>query len=366
MQPAPHVSIAKRHGQGCKPRPASHSINLEKNPFIPSIRCTKCYGYFHDKTKEIFMFKQIQFIILCGLLFLPNSVFARDCSYVAKIHSLDKIDHVGILRKNAKLPEWASKENRFLCAGDTVIAPKAVSKIIVEYYTNPTKQVKLNAGETYEVGELRSLCEKWCKLVAEIGYFYDRLTQTETSFVSSIPVFCRGEDGQLKPIFMPLARGEGADYEFFLFAQAGGIPLFWLGGEPDYQLWVKDATGKVIVDKTVKTNRYNLKLPSTAEGQRYELSISCRACKKVYRKPLVFVAPPPLPIENHFKVLSALSLDEDNNWRLEIWRQLAKMPKSKARNNFQQILILDYLDKFIDSINSTNSTVFKMEANFCK
>ncbi|MCK5524325.1 MAG: hypothetical protein KAI83_14430 [Thiomargarita sp.] len=59
--------------------------------------------------------------------------------------------------------------------------------------------------------------------------------------------------------------------------------------------------------------------------KNYELSISCKDCKKVYRKPLVFVAPP-LPIENNFKVLSALSLDEDKNWRLEIWRQLDKMP----------------------------------------
>jgi len=310
------------------------------------------------------MFKQIQFIMLCCLLFLFNNSFARDCRNVAKIHLFDKIAHVGILRKNAKLPEWASRENRDLCAGDTVIAPKAVSKIIVEYKTNPAKQVKLKAGETYEVGELRDTCGKWCKLLAEIGYLYEQLTQVETSLVSKRQVTGRGKDGQLNPIFMPLARTEGADYEFFLFARAASIPLFWHGGEPDYQLRVTDAKGKVVVDeKTVKTNRYNLKLPSTAEGQRYELSISCRACKKVYRKPLVFVAPPPLPIENNFKVLSALSLDEDNNWRLEIWRQLAKMPESQARNLFQQLLILDCVDKFIYSINST---VFKMDAKFCK
>jgi hypothetical protein len=189
------------------------------------------------------------------------------------------------------------------------------------------------------------------------------LTQIETLFVSRIPVFCRGEDGQLNPIFMPLARGEGVDYEFFLFARAGSISLFWHGGEPDYQLLVTDAKGKVVVDeKTVKTNRYDLQLPSTAEGQRYELAISCRACKKVYRKPLVFVAPPPLPIDNNFKVLSALSLDEDNNWRLEIWRQLAKMPESQARNLFQQLLILDCVDQFIESTDSSiDSSIFKMK-----
>ncbi len=309
------------------------------------------------------MFKQIQFIMLCGLLFFSNSSLARDCRNVAKIHLFDKIAHVGILRKNAKLPEWASQENRYLCAEDTVIAPKAVSKVIVEYYTNPAKQVKLNAGETYEVGKLRSPCGKWCKLLAEIGYLYEQLTQIETAFVSTIPVFGRGEDGQLNPIFMPLARTEGADYKFFLFARAGSIPLFWHGGEPDYQLQVTDAKGKVVVDeKTVKTNRYDLQLPSTAKGQRYELSISCRACKKVYRKPLVFVAPPPLPIENNFKVLSALSLDEDNNWRLEIWRQLAKMPESQARNLFQQLLILDCVDQFIEPTDSSiDSSIFKME-----
>jgi hypothetical protein len=288
------------------------------------------------------MLKQIQFITLCCLLFLSNNSFARNCDNVAKIHLFDKIDHVSILRKDARLPEWASQENRYLCAFDTVIAPKAISKLIVEYRTNPAKQVKLNAGETHEVGKLRSPCGKWCKLLAEIDRLYEQLTQTETSFVSNIPVFGRGEDGQLNPIFMPLARGEGIDYEFFLFAQSGNIPLFWHGGEPNYQLWVKDATGKVVVDKkAVKTNRYDLNLPSTAEGQRYELSISCQACEKVYRKSLVFVTPPPLPIENNFKAFSALSLDKDNNWRLEIWRQLAKMPNSKARKNFQQHLKSD-------------------------
>jgi hypothetical protein len=245
------------------------------------------------------MFKQISFIMLCYLVALSNSTLARDCDKVAKIHLFDRIDHVRILRKCAEKSNdyWASQENRDLCAGDTVLVPKAVSEVIVEYFTNPAKQVKLNAGDTYEVEKLRRPCGKWCKLLAEAGYFVEKLTQKETSFVSNIPVFGRGDDGQLKPIFMPLAAGEGADYEFFLFARAGNIPLFWDGGESDYQLLVKDATGKVVVDKkAIKTNRYDLKLPSTAEGQHYELSISCKACKKVYRKPLVFVAPPPLPI----------------------------------------------------------------------
>ncbi|HID99452.1 MAG TPA: hypothetical protein EYP59_04090 [Thiotrichaceae bacterium] len=287
------------------------------------------------------MSKPIQLIILCCLLALSNSSFARDCDKVAKIHRFDNIDHVSILRKEARLPEWASQINRELCAGDTVIAPKAISQLIVEYRTNPAKQVKLTAGETHEVGKLRGPCGAWCKLLNEIHYMYEQLTQIETPFVSNIQVFGRGEDGQLIPIFMPLARGEGPDYEFLLFAQAGNIPLFWHGGEPNYQLEVKDASGKVIVHKTVKTNHYDLKLPSTAEGQRYELSISCKACQKVYRKPLVFVAPPPLPIENKLKVFSALLLDEENNWRLEIWRQLEKLPASPKRQAFQQHLILD-------------------------
>jgi hypothetical protein len=287
------------------------------------------------------MSKPIQFITLCSLLALSNSSLARDCDKVAKIHRFDNIDHVSILRFDARLPEWASQVNRDLCAGDTVIAPKAISQLIIEYRTNPAKQVKLTAGETHEVGKLRGPCGVWCKLLAEMDYLYEQLTQIETDFVSNIPVFGRGADGQLIPIFMPLARGEGADYEFLLFAQAGNIPLFWHGGEPDYQLQVKDATGKVIVHKTVKTNRYDLKLPSTAEGQRYELSISCKACQKVYRKVLVFVAPPALPIDNQLKKLTALLLDEDKNWRLEIWRQLAKMAANPKRQAFQQHLILD-------------------------
>jgi len=286
------------------------------------------------------MFKPIQFIILCCfLLAFSNRTLAYDCDKIAKIHSIAKIAHISILRQEAKLPEWASEQNRYLCAGDTVIVPKAVSKIIVEYDTNPPKQQKLNAGDTYEVGKLRSPCGAMCKLLAEIDRLYEQLTRTSL-VATNIPAF--GEkDGKLKPIFMPLAAGEGADYEFVLFARAGSIPLFWHGGEPNYNLQVFDAKDKVVVDKTVKTNHYNLKLPSTAEEQYYELSISCKACKEVYRKPLVFVAEPPLLIEDKLKVLSALSLDEDKNWRLEIWRQLDKMPASPERDAFQQHLILD-------------------------
>jgi hypothetical protein len=291
------------------------------------------------------MSKPIQLITLCSVLALSNhSLLARDCDKVAKIHRFDKIDHVSILRKEARLPEWASQVNRELCAGDTVIAPKAISQLIVEYRTHPAKQVKLTAGETYQVGKLRGPCGVWCKFLNELDYLHEQLTQIETVFVSNIPVFGRGEEGQLIPIFMPLARGEGVDYEFFLFAQAGTIPLFWHGGEPNYQLEVKDAIGKVIVHETLKTNHYDLNLPSTAEGQRYEVSISCQACQKVYRKQLVFVTPPPLPIEHQLKQLSALSLDEDNNWRLEIWRQLDKLPASEQRDAFQKLLRADRLD----------------------
>jgi len=294
------------------------------------------------QTKQNIMSKPIQLIILCSLLALSNSpLFARDCDKVAKIHRFEKIDHVSILRKEARLPEWASQANRELCAGDTVIAPKAVSQVIVEYHTNPAKQIKLTAGKTHEVGKLHGPCGAWCKLLNEMHYLHEQLTQIETSLVSNIPVFGRGADGQLIPIFMPLAKGEGADYEFLLFAQAGNIPLFWHGGEPDYQLEVKDASGKVVVHKTLKTNRYDLNLPSTAEGQRYDLSIRCQACQKEYRKVLVFIAPPSLPIANKLKKLTALSLDEDNNWRLEIWRQLDKLPANPKRQAFQQHLILD-------------------------
>lgn len=287
------------------------------------------------------MFKPIQFLPLCGLLLLSNNTLARDCTHVAKIHLFDKIEHVSILRFEARFPEWASQENRYLCAGDAVIVPKAISKVIVGYHTNPPKQAKLTAGETYEVGELRGTCNTWCKWLAEIEDLYEQLTQMETSYMSDILVFGRGKDGQLKPIFMPLAAGEGIEYEFFLFAQAGNIPVFWHGGEPNYQLQVTDATGKVVIDeKTVKTNRYDLKLPSTAQGQRYELTIN-----NVYKKILVFVAPPPLAFDiqgdNPLKALMGLLLDDEKNWRLEIWRQLAKMPPTPERDEFQQHLKWD-------------------------
>ncbi len=283
------------------------------------------------------------FIMLCCLL--SNSSFASDCDKVAKIHLFAKIGHVSILRAGKKSRKPASKKNRYLCAGDKVIVPKIVSGVIVEYFTNPAKQDKLNADVTYKVGKLDKPCGKWCKLLAEIDYLYEQLIQSETSFVSNTQVFGRGEDGELLPIFMPLAIGEGSDYEFFLFAQAGSIPLFWHGGEPDYKLLVKDSTDKVVIDTTVKTNHYDLKLSSTNVGQRYELTVGCQACDKLYKKHLVFVAPVPLAYsiqgDAKLKALIGLLLDEDKNWRLEIWRQLGKLPSSPQRDALQQHLKWD-------------------------
>jgi len=66
----------------------------------------------------------------------------------------------------------------------------------------------------------------------------------------------------------------------------------------------------------------------------------------VHRKPLAFVTPPPSLFADKLKILSALTLDESKNWRLEIWRQLAKMPKNQTRQSFEQILRLDCVDEF--------------------
>jgi hypothetical protein len=289
------------------------------------------------------MLKTFQFLCLTYLIGFANTGLA--CTPMAKIHLFNQIEHISILRNGTKIPKWATRNNRDLCAGDVVIVPKSLSTTItVEYYTNnPPKQEKLVAGDSHEISALSNPCGAWCKLLEEIKQLSHNLTHTESMFASNTPVYGRSENGELLyEIFMPLARGEGPDYEFFLLPQPGDIPLFWHGGDKPYQLRVKDAEGKVVVEeKPVKTNRYDLKLPSTAKGQRYELSLSCPACQKVYRKTLVFVAPPPLPLENLFQKLSALALDEDKNWRLEIWRQLAKLPVSKKREIFEQHLRLD-------------------------
>ncbi len=98
---------------------------------------------------------------------------------------------------------------------------------------------------------------------------------------------------------MPLAVGDGSDYEFFLSADNGAIPLFWYGGKVPYKLTVKDALGKVIVNEQLEKAEFSLILPDTKIGSKYSLTIesaNTSDCNEdnswICQKPLVVTALP--------------------------------------------------------------------------
>jgi hypothetical protein len=281
--------------------------------------------------------------VLILMLFLgigTSSVQAQDCPVVAKIYLTDIINEVSIQRKGTEKPTWASEKNRKLCAGDVVTAPnRSILPLTIRYYTEIRKMAKLKKGESYQVEALSEPCGMWCTAWDDIKRLYYKLTSKVPENVGDGIGGGResGDDSKPSPnITMPLDTGEGFEYPFYLFAREGVIPLFWEEGEPPYQLEVKDAMGNVSTHNTLKNNTFFITVPNTEPEQTYTLKISS-ADSVPYQKKLIF-AMPPFPLEpkvDKLHTLARLLNDPNKNWRLEIWRQLATMPKSQERENFK-------------------------------
>ncbi len=292
-------------------------------------------------------------VLLLFLAIVPAHA-ALDCTVVAQIRTA-AIDEVGILRaERGDKHEWASRHNRDLCAGDVVIVPKSIQRLTISYYSEIPKKKTLMAGDRYRVEALVEP-SAWRKLMTSIGRLYDKLTSTEPSEMSlseSAAARGHGESGPL-PIFTPLAAGEGADYPFYLVARAGAIPLFWYGGQPPYRVVVKNAAGQEVVRETVNTASFSLNLADTQPGSVYTLTVQStvdKSCQKnnskLCQKELIF-AVPPFPVDPKIdpEIMSAALLaDCDNNWRLEVWRQLSALPDSQKKRRFMKRLEIDDIE----------------------
>jgi hypothetical protein len=274
-----------------------------------------------------------------------SSTQARDCQEVAKIYLTDIINEVSIWKKGTEKPTWANKDNRKLCAGDVVTAPnRTIPPLIIRYYTEIPKMAKLKKGESYKIEALLKPCGMWCTAWNDIDRLYYKFTNEVPENVGEGTGGGRGDDSdgkRLPKITMPLDVNGISTYPFYLFAREGTIPLFWEAGKPPYQLELKDATGKVITHNTVKTKLFSLTVPNTEPEQTYTLKISA-ANTISYQNQLIF-AMPPFPLEpkvDKLLMLARLLNDPNKNWRLEIWRQLAAMQKSPAKENFKAHLRL--------------------------
>jgi hypothetical protein len=302
--------------------------------------------------------KSIASLILLLLSFATQvfSVPSLDCEIVAEIFTVKEMfSEISILRKGAQKPTWAAQENRKLCSGDRVTVPnrRLSSKIAIYYYAEKPHQIMLKQGQHYQVESLSSPCGTWCTVQHDLERLVQKLTSPIREYVSLGTGGGReGEDNEPLPIdeiTMPLDAGLGEP--FYLFAQAGTIPLFWEHGQPPYQLEVNhEITGKVIiVQKDLNTNTGSLILPNTNPEQVYSLKISS-AKSKPYQQKLVFAVPPfPLNPNDKWTTFTKLLMNENfqkgsKNWRLEIWRQLALMPESPEKDHFKTRLKRDLID----------------------
>lgn len=284
------------------------------------------------------------FMLPLALNLAIASTHAADCRpVVAQIdHQTPLIEQVGILRNSNHY--WASRKNRALCAGDVVIAPKTVPSLQVIYYSEGPYHKTLAAGEHYKVIALDNPCGVLCKLGDAINRLWTKLRYTES--LSPTPttgaVSREGKNSKAQFVFTPLADGEGSQEPFYLFARDGDIPLFWYGGKSPYQLTVKDAAGKEVIQKTTETGKFSLTTLNTEPGTKYTLTIQSsddKTCQKnnskICQKKLIFAIPPfPFNPNKLDKGLARLLADCNRNWRLEIWRQLQTMPDSEPKNAF--------------------------------
>ncbi|MDM8561691.1 hypothetical protein [Candidatus Parabeggiatoa sp. HSG14] len=266
-----------------------------------------------------------------------------ECSIVARIQMTSVIDKVGILRSiKAKEHQWASQHNRDLCAGDVVIVPKSIPHLEINYHSEEPLKKILVAGERHKVIKLVEPCGKWCKN-HKIKSLYEKLTILEPSNQPSKEEnWQESKAGKFHPIFTPLANNENSDHPFYLFSRNEVVPLFWYGGQPPYQLEVKNAIGEMVVQEITETANFSLTLPNTEPSSEYFLTIKTakdKSCypgnSKICDKKLI-VTMPPLPMDPHKEgfTLTTLLADCEKNWRLELWRRFSLMPKSEKNKRF--------------------------------
>jgi hypothetical protein len=275
---------------------------------------------------QISLNRRIYGFVLCISLGIGISpAHAKNCT-VAKIYKVPDINQVRILRAQGG-KEQASLQNRKLCAGDKVIVPPSIPHITIRYHT-PAYRIQLKGGNQHKVCG-RNISGLRC-------------------FLASIPVVGNWvvQGNSSDSISMPLAISEG---QFYLFARKGAIPLVWYGGQSPYQLVVKDAAGKIIVQQSVhetkKRATFSLTVPHTASGSTYSLTIQSAGGEPL-RKTLTFAKPPKFTSKDQWTNLASLLAvcDGGRNWRLEIWRQLSAMPDSEQKKNFMDHLEADDLD----------------------
>lgn len=281
---------------------------------------------------------QLNIALLLLGLGTTTSAGALECTRVAKIHWVEKIDHVLIFRGGMKGQpgEWAGQEtaSRELCAGDVVIVPKEFEQLEIEYYQEKPQPLKLKRGQQYTVEALKEPCVSWwCKGLALAENWVEKLTKTAPSESPTTIVQGKGSDPD-NSLFMPLAAGEGLEYPFYLFSHELPIPLLWRGGLPPYRLEVKDSKGETVMQQAeIKDNAFCcLKLPNQESGQEYLLTL-VTATGETVQKRLIFTTPPfPLPPQlNCFELFGRLLQDQERNWRLEIWRRLRTLPESQTK-----------------------------------
>ncbi len=277
---------------------------------------------------------KILLFLLYGFPLLMLNYGAFSCTVVANAQLLENDNNIKIIRN---MQEQILMPNANLCIGDIIIVPEsAIESVILHYYSQNLEQKQLVAGEHYEIIGLDKPCDEWCEINQKTKRLYVYLTRKNISPPKHITETERGDDESLSTSTLIVSQ------PLYLFADNGKINFFWKGGEPPYQLFVKDKKEQTLISKQKLYEKHvEFEITNVNLNQTYQLIIQDRQQNHL-EVGIVFRLPPfPLdPDENKLLRLTRLLRDTERNWRLEVWRQLQSLGNTRKVNKFKAHLIV--------------------------
>lgn len=281
-----------------------------------------------------------KFLLFNLLLVISCNSYAQSCTVIANLQATQNLNEVEVLRDMYPLPIKAGARDVELCADDVVAMPESLTQTVtLHYYSHDLQHQVLNAGEQHMVVALESPCGDWCQISKETKRLYLTLTRKRVTPPKRIVATDRGDSEEL-PVSTLVT---GHNQPLYLFSNEGEIGFFWNGGKKPYKFLVQDQQGKTLVSQSKLHKKHtSFTLPSTEPNQTYKLILKDKS-NQILETDIVFRLPPfPLnPEENKLLRLTRLLLDPDNNWRLEVWRQLQTFKENPKVHKFKAHLLVN-------------------------
>lgn len=268
-----------------------------------------------------------------GLMLAGASMAAPVCSSVAKVIHYRKADigAVEIIRAGGA----ARSASDMLCAGDRVKVAAGVH-VTVKYLARDKPEIELNGPAVFPVTQIE-LPTKWANsrnILADVGKWFASADLDQTAGMAT-----RGGCGGGAAISTALESGHPADAPFMLDAGLARLHFFWCGGVAPYAVEIAAEDGRALLRQSVAEPVLDAALAGVVSEHPYTLTV--RAADGVSRSwTLMFKTRPGSPDggDPYRAIVRLLCLNEQDNWRLQLWSQLQQQDASPIRDTLLQHL----------------------------